>query len=54
MTNGEKYEEVFGVKPDTYCCPTIECSECPADNWGSFDCASRWWNSEYKEKEDET
>lgn len=50
MTNAEKFEEVFGVKPYTNCCPTTECGECPANNWGGFDCASMWWNSEYKER----
>lgn len=56
MTNAQKYEEVFGMKPETSSCPTNDCKVCPCgiiDNKGGLACfASRteeWWKSEYKE-----
>ena len=56
MTNAQKYEEVFGMKPDISNCPTDDCKICPCgikDQHDGIACfASRtndWWNSEYKE-----
>lgn len=59
MTNAEKYQEVFGMKPDTGNCPTSNCNFCPCasiDDEGCISCigisVSDFWNSEYKENED--
>lgn len=43
MTNAEKYQEVFGLIPDTSNCPTEDCSFCP-NRCNSY----VWWNEEYK------
>lgn len=52
MTNAEKYEEVFGFKPDPVACPTSKCPDCP--NYDpddeTFKCQDRFWHREYKEK----
>ena len=49
MTNAEKYEEVFGFKPDTYSCPTRYCKNCPEDKSRScrLNDNIRWWKREY-------
>ena len=47
MTNAEKYEEVFGIKPDKNCCPTDSCENCPAEKKEPL-CLCKWWDSEYK------
>lgn len=54
MTNEEKYEEVFGMKPDHYWCPAIKCKFCPLyevfrERWGCNDGYRRmfWWEEEY-------
>ena len=52
MTNAEKYEEVFGITPDKFTCPTDECDACPAQYKACFGIVG-WWNEEYKEKENE-
>ena len=46
MTNAEKFEEVFGVKPDPECCP-LKCSN---DNgMFCFRCTDRdWFKDEFK------
>lgn len=58
MTNAEKFNEVFGYKPDTNSClaPQKVCdkqAELHIDNSGSevmcSDCGFKdWWNKEYK------
>jgi len=49
MTNAEKFEQVFGVKPDADCCPLF----C-ADNDGFLKCfkceKKNWFKEEYKEQ----
>ena len=57
MTNAEKYKEVFGFPPDLDTCPT-ECKFCPIRQQGinciqSIGSCGNWWNSEYKESEEE-
>ena len=61
MTNGDKYKEVFGFEHPN--CPTWHCPSCPVFNECSSiklsldatqECIQTWWNSEYKEKDDET
>ena len=46
MTNAEKFEQVFGVKPDTECCP-LECDE----NDGGMRCCRcekrQWFKENY-------
>jgi hypothetical protein len=46
MTNAEKFEQVFGVKPDTECCP-LECDE----NDGGMRCCKcekrQWFKENY-------
>lgn len=51
MTNAEKFEQVFGIKPDADCCPL----DCEANNGGlrCFKCEKRnWFKEEYKEQDD--
>ena len=50
MTNAEKYQEVFGIEPDTVACPTKQCFNCPNydPNRTPFKCTETWWQSEYK------
>jgi len=56
MTNAEKYEEIFGLKPDYDSCPTVFCDDCPIHNkeFDHLGCSSSmravWWDAEYKEK----
>ena len=57
-TNAEKYEEVFGFPPRTDKCPSEFCCKCPLKFYGiKRECHTirirEWWNSEYKESEDE-
>lgn len=52
MTNAEKYEQIFGFKPDVHNCPADECSNCPAHEKSCSGIVG-WWNEEYKEKENE-
>ena len=47
MTNAEKYEEVFGFKPNTNMCPTTSCQDCPGEVKENI-CTCAWWDSEYK------
>ena len=47
MTNAEKYEDVFGVKPDTNSYPTETCKDCPGYDESQPLCNSKWWNEEY-------
>lgn len=66
MTNAEKFEEIFGIKPDEEFAPF----DCPygktncTDNWlctfanetpnGRFECRmDMWWSRLYKENENE-
>lgn len=50
MTNAEKYEEIFGFKPDRIGCPTSSCGVCPASAvCGDLRSSYDWWNSEYIE-----
>ena len=52
MTNAEKFEEVFGIKPDTEVI-AIDCNswdKCPYRE--EFDCGCRcdvWWDEKYRE-----
>ena len=51
MTNAEKYEEIFGIKPDMTSCPTRKCVECPLYNTNTHLCGQdtrMWWVSDYK------
>lgn len=51
MTNAEKFEEVFGAKPDIIHCPILyrkNCGSCKGFEGNSPCCGSDWWNSEYK------
>ena len=49
MTNAEKYKEVFGFMPDKGNCPADSCEYCPI-KCDRPSCVERdWWNSEYKE-----
>lgn len=55
MTNAEKFEEVFGVRPDVEMmvldCPTILQSECQYREDVDMVChCEKWWDEEYKEK----
>lgn len=56
MTNAEKFEKVFGAKPNIVHCPILyrkDCNNCKGYN-NNLECVSScWWNSEYKEKTDE-
>ena len=55
MTRAEKYEEVFGIKPDTEMCPTKDCWLCPCfkgcheDTIYHDNITEEWWNGEYNE-----
>ena len=56
MTNAEKFEEVFGVRPDIETmvldCPTILQSECQYKEDEDMFChCEKWWDEEYKEKQ---
>ena len=55
MTNAEKFEEMFGVRPDIETmvldCPTILQSECQYKEDEDMFChCEKWWDEEYKEK----
>lgn len=50
MTNAEKYEDVFGFKPDVNCCPAPTCEDCPVHDKAQPLCTSNWWNEEYIER----
>lgn len=51
MTNAEKFQEVFGYKPDIECC-IMECEQfdnCPFYEELDGGCrCDMWWNQEYK------
>ncbi len=49
MTNAEKFEEIFGLEPDTTQCPIEDCSKCPLYD-EEYYCTETWWESEYKER----
>lgn len=56
MTNREKYQEVFGIYPDTTNCPASICMNCPCSSNKENDVCEvtncrTWWESEYKEPE---
>lgn len=54
MTNAEKFEEVFGVEPDTSCCILMcETMSYPCKYLEELDggCnCNKWWDEQYKEK----
>lgn len=54
MTNAEKFEEVFGVEPDTGCCILMcETMSYPCEYFEELDggCnCNKWWYEQYKEK----
>lgn len=54
MTNAEKFEEMFGIKPDVDSmaidCPKVVPHECKY--WEDSGChCEAWWNEEYKESD---
>ena len=51
MTRAEKFEEIFGEKPDTTVCPLGICINCANAVNIYWNCSKAWWNGEYKEKE---
>ena len=53
MTNAEKFEKVFGAKPNIVHCPILcrkDCKKCKGYGNSLDCCGSDWWNSEYKEE----
>ena len=57
MTNADKYEEVFGFPPNRYACmydDHKDCKGCPivCEDNSALE-RLKWWNSEYKESEQE-
>ena len=55
MTNAEKFEEVFGIKPDvesmTIDCPPTMTRDCKYFENNGCHCEA-WWQEEYKGKTD--
>lgn len=53
MTNAEKFEEVFGIKPDIESM-VIDCHKIPSMEckyWEDAGChCEMWWREKYKEK----
>lgn len=49
MDNAEKYEEVFGFKPDVTGCISNDCKHCPIESnpCGKLDTMT-WWYSNYR------
>ena len=54
MSNAEKFEEVFGFKPDNNSCPysSSHCEECKYDDHETLGCCEKFWNAEYKKEEE--
>lgn len=55
MTNAEKFEEVFGIKPDIESM-VIDCPKSSMDckYWEDAGChCEMWWREKYKEKSNE-
>lgn len=51
MTNAEKFEEVFGFKPDPNACVLyVDCKQCKYD--GYYNCSYNFWDEEYKENKE--
>ena len=51
MTNAEKFEQIFGQKPDMSECPfewEPDCAKCEGRISGLWDCHEKFWNAEYK------
>lgn len=56
MTNAEKFEEVFGIKPDIEAmvidCPKVPPVDCKY--WEDAGChCEMWWREKYKENADD-
>lgn len=56
MTNAEKFEEVFGFKPNIDKCPAEDCEDCPV---GSLTCMASeqsnpqlFWENDYIEADE--
>ena len=57
MTNEEKYEEIFGIKPDHFQCPTTKCKDCPLNEvfekrrgCQGYYARTFWWEAEYRKE----